>query len=328
MFHESHPMQWTHWVAIDPTERLLAAEGVLPLYVERHLLNKNRDLAKAVMECPEVKGYFQGQCADGSWNPAKGRLLDHHARLVISFKNFRRLVHHYELERQVPEVAKAAEFILSTQTEEGDLRGMIGGQYATYYTGEMLSLLIQAGYAEDDRVERGMQWLLGMRQYDGGWSIPVLTRGLSGKEISRLTAGDSDPLSPDRGRPFSHNWTDMVLRAFAAHPRYRNDPDALRAAELLKRSFFAPDHYNSYQEPRYWTRFVGWWPNLLTALEILYRMGYDKNDDDVARGIAWFIGNQADDGLWDLEEGKPGRPADREWLAFRICRMLKGFEIR
>jgi hypothetical protein len=120
----------------------------------------------------------------------------------------------------------------------------------------------------------------------------------------------------------------MVLRAFAAHPRYRNDRHALRAAELLKGSFFKPDHYSSYQEPRYWTRFVGWWPNLLTALEILYRMGYDKNDDDVARGIAWFIGNQADDGLWDLEEGRPGKPADREWLAFRICRMLKGFEIR
>ncbi len=328
MFHESRLMQWTQWLSIDPTDHLLAADGVLPIYVERYLLKRERDTVKAAMECREVKGFLRAQSADGSWNPTKGRLLDHHARLVMSFKNFRRLVHHYELERQVPEVARAAEFLFSTQTEEGDLRGMIGGQYATYYTGEMLSLLIQAGYAEDERVERGMQWLLGMRQYDGGWTIPVLTRGLSRKDISRLTAGDSDPIAPDRGRPFSHNWTDMVLRAFAAHPRYRNDSDALRAAELLKRSFFAPDHYSSHQEPRYWTRFVGWWPNLLTALETLYRMGYDKNDDDVARGIAWFIGNQADDGLWDLEDGRPGKPADREWLTFRVCRMLRSFEIR
>ncbi len=328
MIGEFCTMQRAQRLSIDPTDRLLSAGGILPLFVEKHLLDLDRDTSKAALECREVRRSLRTQGADGSWPPPKGHLPDQHARLVISYKNFRSLVHRYGLGRQVPEVAMAAEYLFSTQTEEGDLRGMIGGQYATYYTGEMLSLLIRAGYAEDDRVERGMEWLLRMRQHDGGWTIPVLTRGLSWKEISVATVGNERPIPPDPGCPSSHNWTDMVLRAFAAHPRYRNDQRARGAAELLKRSFFMPDHYRSYQEPRYWTRFVGWWPNLLTALEILHSMGYDGNDDNVAMGISWFVGNQSGDGLWDLEEGRPGRTEDREWLSYRICRMLKGYGIR
>lgn len=306
----------------------MASQGVLPLFVEKHLLDGNVDTAKAALGCREVRGYLRNQRRDGSWGPEKGQAPDRHARLVSSFKAFRRLVHHYELGREVPEVARAAEFLFTHQTGEGDFRGMICGQYATYYTGEFLALLVQAGYAHDERVERGLEWLLGMRQDDGGWTIPLLTKGLSWKEIFHLSSVDTEPLPPDRSKPSSHNWTDMVLRAFSAHPTYRRLPEVLQAAELLKKSFFLPDHYNSYKEPRYWTRFVGWWPNLLTALEVLYRLEFDKNDDDVARGIAWFVGNQSDDGLWDLEEGKPGKTTDREWLSYRICRMLRGYEIR
>jgi hypothetical protein len=56
-------------------------------------------------------------------------------------------------------------------THEGDIRGMLGNQYAPYYTGAMLSLLIKAGFAHDPRIEKGMRWLLKMRQDDGGWVI-------------------------------------------------------------------------------------------------------------------------------------------------------------
>ena len=47
---------------------------------------------------------------------------------------------------------------------------MLANQYACYYTGAILSLLVKAGYEDDPRIEKGFQWLLSMRQKDMGWS--------------------------------------------------------------------------------------------------------------------------------------------------------------
>lgn len=77
----------------------------------------------------------------------------------------------YGFNREHPQAQKAAEFLFSCQTEAGDIRGMLANQYATYYTGAILSLLIQAGYEDDPRVEKAFQWLLHMRQDDGGSRI-------------------------------------------------------------------------------------------------------------------------------------------------------------
>lgn len=225
-------------------------------------------------------------------------------------------------------MASAAEYLFSFQSAEGDIRGFIGNQYATYYTGYVLSLLIRAGFAADARVDRGLQWLLSMRQDDGGWTIPILTHSFDRETGYQLTATFTPPVEPDRTKPFSHNWTDMVLRAFAAHPGYRSSPEALHAAGLLKSQFFCPDAYTSYQHPRYWTRFGFWWPNLLTALESLAEFGFVRSDTDVERGYAWFVANQADDGLWNItnddtvERDTPTNRKRRAWLGLRVCRLL------
>ena len=36
-------------------------------------------------------------------------------------------------------------------------RGILANQYATYYTGAILGLLIQAGYTDNPRVEMGLR---------------------------------------------------------------------------------------------------------------------------------------------------------------------------
>jgi hypothetical protein len=222
----------------------------------------------------------------------------------------------------------AAEYLFGFQTGEGDIRGFIANQYATYYTGEVLSLLIKTGYADDPRVETGMEWLLGMRQYDGGWTVPILTHTFDRETGYRLTSTYMEPVEPDRTKPFSHNWTDMVLRAFAAHPVYCHSEEAWKAGELLKSRFFQPDVYNSYKEARYWIRFVFWWPNLLTSMESLLLLGFSPDDPDIRKGLEWFLENQQEDGLWKCEYGRKSsaeKPVERAWLTLRICRMLKGF---
>ena len=102
----------------------------------------------------------------------------------------------------------------------------------------------------------------------------------------------------------------MVLRAFAAHPKYRQSKEAKAAGALLKSSFFQPDVYTSYQSPSYWTRFLFWWPNLLTALDSLSLFGFTKDDPDIKKGLDWFIDNQQPDGLWKLESDKEIKAKD------------------
>jgi hypothetical protein len=226
-------------------------------------------------------------------------------------------------------ISQAAEFLFTFQTPAGDIRGMIGNQYATYYTGYILSLLIKAGYTDDPRIEKGIQWLLAMRQNDGGWTIPILTQTYTWKDITRLTSGYAETVEPDLTKPFSHNWTNMVLSAFAAHPGYRNLPEARLAGNLLKSRFFQKDVYTSYQAADYWTRFQFWWPNLLTALESLSMMGFPGDDADIQKALDWFYRHQTADGLWNivnsgkLASNNTKSDADRKWLSLSICRILK-----
>jgi hypothetical protein len=218
------------------------------------------------------------------------------------------------------------------QSPKGDFRGFIGDQYATYYTGETMSVLILCGYSDDPRIHKGFQWLLSMRQDDGGWTVPLITHRLDRVTMLRATGGPWETLEPDRSQPFSHNWTDMVLRAFAAHPLYRGREEALHAAKLLKSRFFKPDEYKSYRDSGYWVRFLFWWPNLVTSLDSLSRMGFSRDDPDIKRGLDWLVQHQRPDGLWSVSykvgETANDKPLTRErelWLALDICRMLKRF---
>jgi hypothetical protein len=311
---------------------LQSNDRAISFFTRTDLLGEPVGLVNQVWELPEPQKMLRKQRGDGSW---KGLVKKtpvypkNHSDLVATFKAFRILIKDYEFTRDREGIDMAAEYLFGFQTGEGDIRGFIANQYATYYTGEILSLLIKAGYADDPRVETGMEWLLSMRQYDGGWTVPILTHAFDRETGYRLTSTYMEPVEPDRTKPFSHNWTDMVLRAFAAHRVYCHSEEAWKAGELLKSRFFQPDVYSSYKEARYWTRFVFWWPNLLTSLESLLLLGFSPDDPDIRKGLEWFLDNQQEDGLWNVSsEGRPGsggKPLERAWLTLRICRTLMGF---
>ncbi len=324
---------WAKRLKVDPLPPLLSGgDEAVEYFSRRDLLNEKVAPSGFIRDLPEVKGLIYGQQPDGSW---KGRSKDlavyppGHPSLVETFKRFRLLVNRYQMDNSDIPVRNAADYLFSFQAPSGDIRGMLANQYATYYTGLILALLIRAGYQDDPRVERGLRWLLSMRQDDGGWTIPILTGNFSRDAINHLTSRYAEPFEGDRTRPFSHNWTNMVLQAFAAHPRYRGLKEVKKAAELLKSRFFQADSYTSYQAAAYWTRFLFWWPNLLTALESLLSLGYRADDPDISLALSWFVDQQKEDGLWDLEYGgergnwnsKTG--IERLWLSLAICRMLK-----
>ena len=323
---------WRPQLHIDTLPALLASPNQAIVYfTKRDLLDESVEPINSVWGLPEPQKLLRKQRADGSWEKA-GKNKDiyppYHYSLVETFKRFRILIEKYQFTKEHPSVYKAAEFLFSCQTKEGDIRGFLANQYATYYTGYVLSLLIKAGYEDDPRVEKGMRWLLSMRQNDGGWTIPLLTHEYDRETWLKITSQYAPPWELNRIRPFSHTCTDMVLRAFTAHPVYRQSQEAKAAGALLKSRFFQPDTYTSYQSPKYWTRFVFWWPNLLTALESLSLLGFPRDDPEIRKGLDWFTNNQKPDGLWKLESNKAINPKDTEgrlWLGLAVCRTFKRY---
>jgi hypothetical protein len=193
-----------------------------------------------------------------------------------------------------------------------------------------MAVLIEAGYTDDPRIDRGFQWLLSMRQDDGGWSIPLITHKFDRATQYRLTTEYADPVEPDRSRPFSHNVTGMVLRAFAAHPRERRSEAAAVAASLMRSRFFQPDSCTSYRAATYWVRFQYpfWWNNLISVMDSLSLMGSCKEDLQIQRALAWLASHQHENGLWSVSyaKGKERETANvqemRLWVTLAICRVF------
>lgn len=326
---------WQAQLNYDPLPAMLASEyPAIHYFARRDLLQEPVGPIQELWELPEARRILKKQLADGSW-PRSGEVK--HAAinygLIETWRYFRILVEKYGFTRRHLQVHKAAEFLFSCQTTEGDFRGFLANQYATYYSGAIMALLIQAGYADDPRIEKGFQWLLAMRQDDLGWTIPLITHKLDRQTQYRLTSEYVEPLEPDRSKPFSHNWTGMVLRAFAVHERYRHSEAARAAACLLKSRFFQADCYSSYQAASYWLRFEYpfWWNNLVAALDSISLIGLPMDDEQISLALKWLVDHQEESGLWKVtyakEESKetPKTKEMKFWITLAICRIFKRF---
>ncbi|MGA2490052.1 MAG: prenyltransferase/squalene oxidase repeat-containing protein [Anaerolineales bacterium] len=320
---------WKAILLTDPLPALLdEKDPALTYFVQRDLLEQDVGPVQKLWELPEAIRLVAKQQADGSWrypgkstHPATGANYD----LLETYRFLRQLVEMYGFQREQPALAKAAEYVFACQIDEGDIRGILGNQYMPYYHAAILELLIKAGYTKDARINKGLEWLLSMRQADGGWIIPLQLVPARQKN-SQLWEGP--PILPDRSRSHAHLATGMILRAFAAHPDYRPLPEVLTAGERLMERFFQADKYNDRKAPSYWLKFQFpfWWPNLLTALDSLAWLGFTHQDKDIGRGLAWFTDNQSEDGLWETGYCS-GRGAERMrcWVGLAVCRMLKRF---
>lgn len=328
---------WRNLLTHDPIPSLLGSRYVtIHYFVNRDLLEMQTDSKEKLWQLPAPIRILKKQLEDGSWpRTDKNQHLAVRHELVDTWRQVNQLVGKYGFSRDQPQLHIAIEFLFSCQTEEGDFRGILANQYATYYTGATLATIIQAGYEDDPRVEKCFQWLLSMRQDDGGWSIPMITHKFNREEQYKLTTEFLPPVEPDRTKLFSHNWTGMILRAFAAHPNYRKSEEARCAAELLKSRFFEPDFYTSYQDAYYWFRFEYpfWWNNLVSALDSLVKMSYSSQDSQIQKAIQWLIENQQPDSLWKLnyysgitEKSSPEIRERKLWVTLAICKILKDLQ--
>jgi hypothetical protein len=335
----SHGKKWMEKLKYDPIKPLMESENDAVLYyTKRDLLGLDVDNIQKIWSLKEVQKIIKKQKPGGFWDPPKKHPESGEKyALTETWRQMRFLVQAYEMTREQNAIEKACEYIFSCQAPEGDIRGILANQYAPYYTGAILYLLIKAGYESDPRVEKGIQWLLSMRQSDGGWvmgSPGMVNR--SWKDMTKLTSTwSAEPEKEfDWSRPFSAAGTGMALRALAVHPGYRDTIEAKQAAALLKSKFLKKDNWSWYEHPDNWVRFQFpyWWNHLVSALDMMSLLGFSKYDADIHLALTWFYDHQESDGLWKvsyssihkLNESERSRETQL-WITLSICRILKRF---
>lgn len=313
---------------MNPISALASSSNpAIAFFARRDLLGERSVRASSLWELREPLRILRRQTVNGSWRyPDSNRSLrsPENYDQIETFRQLGILVEKYGFTREHPAIGRAAEFMLSFQTSEGDIRGIYGNQYATTYVGAVTELLIKAGYADDPRIATTLRWLLAIRQSDGGWAIPMRTLGHPYRDF--LDVGRyPEPLAPDRSRPFSHLVTGMVLRAFAADSRQRQAADVRRAGELLASRLFKNDRYADRADASYWERvsFPFWFTDIVSALDTLSRLGFSPRAAPIAGALDRLSELQRDDGTFALTLL---RAKDRDlpwWICLAVCRSLQ-----
>ena len=337
-------MNTRNWINIfsqDPIKPLLNSGNPAIIYfTKRDILHEPVEGISTLQELPAVQKIIKKQTSGGFWKSTSANRKKAPAQnydLLETYRHANILVHQYGLTREQPCIERAAKYFFSCQTEEGDIRGIIGEQYAPYYNGIIVSILNLAGYAEDSRLERVIQWLLTMCQDDGGWVIgsPGCMGKYAKEELNALTTqfiGTRHDF--DRTQPFAHSGTGMVIRAFSTHPAYQKSPEAKKAAQLLASHFFKKDNYSSYKHPDNWVRFKYpfWWTDLISALDSVSLIGLPRDHKKVAEALQWFIEHQESSGLWKISYSSIHKSSENSktrelqlWISLAILRIFKRY---
>jgi len=173
---------WLKQLRFNPLTQLLSSKNeALEHFVRRDLLGEEGGSTETLWQLPQVEKTVSKQQADGSWKYSSGRKeyvrSERDYNQLETYRVLGQLVEKYGLNKKHPALRKAADFLFTFWTDEGDFRGLYQNQYTPNYTAGIMELLIKAGYEEDPRILRGFDWLLSIRQNDGGWTLSLRTIG-------------------------------------------------------------------------------------------------------------------------------------------------------
>jgi hypothetical protein len=119
----------------------------------------------------------------------------------------------------------------------------------------------------------------------------------------------------------------MVLRAFAAHPKYQKSDDALKTGELLISRFFKNDKYPDRRSKNFWERvgFPFWYTDIISALDSLYFLGFNRNNSQIKGALNFLRDKQNENGNFNLKITR-GRDKDLPyWICLAVCRLFKRY---
>ncbi|MFW9993835.1 MAG: hypothetical protein ACFFD4_17455 [Candidatus Odinarchaeota archaeon] len=319
---------WRNQLKFDPLSVLLVSNNKAIAYSAKYdLLDDRKEPVETLWGLKPAEKIVQKQNSDGSWTYPGGKLhvrSQQNYNQLETFRNLGELVEKYKFNRNHPAIEKAASFLFDFQTDEGDFRGIYGNQYSPNYSAAIMELLNKSGYYNDRRIKKGFEWLLSIRQSDGGWAIPIRTVGL---KLDTMYDYNSQTIRPDISKSFSHMVTGVVLRGFASHSVYKQAEEAKKAGELLISRFFEPDKYPDRKDRSFWTKFPYpfWFTDLISALDSLSLLGFTVSVPKIQTALNWFTDRQQSNGSWELKLLKTKDKDLPQWISLAICRILKRF---
>jgi squalene-hopene/tetraprenyl-beta-curcumene cyclase len=134
-------------------------------------------------------------------------------------------------------------------------------------------------------VERGLRWLLGMQNRDGGWA--AFDRDINREVLTKVPFADHnamlDPSCPDI--------TARVLEALGYHGHGPDHPQVRRALLFLRKTQEKTGAWIGRWGVNY---LYGTWQ----VLQGLQRIGFDMHDPMVRRAVAWLESVQQPGGGW------------------------------
>ena len=314
-------------LTFDPFSPLISSRNVAILYfTKRDLLEEEVKPIETLWILPSAIKIINKQQEEGYWRYSawKTKLNEpENYNLLETYRQLGFLIEKYGFTKEHAAINKAAEYIFSCQTDEGDIRGFYGTQYSPNYTAAITELLIKAGYGNNHRVERILEWLLSMRQEDGGWAIAMRTNNAKYLDV----VNNPIAFEPNRKKSFSHLVTGIVLRAFAAHSKYRNSEVAKVAGELLTSRFFKHDKYADRRGVDYWTKvsFPFWWTDIVSSLDSLSYLGFTTSHPQIKLALETLRDKQLKSGLWELKLLKTKDKNLSLWINLAVCRIFKRF---
>ncbi len=317
---------------VDPVPLLTSSRNpAISFFAKRDLLGEDVGPTSALWNLREAQSITRRQKPNGSWSYPGGGKPWRSGESYDQLETFRQvslLVAKFGATREHPAIGPAAEFLLSFQAEEGDLRGIYGNQYATTYVGAILEVLVNAGYAGDQRVERAFRWLLASRQRDGGWAIPLRTVGVPFSEFLDVKL-HPDLIAPDRSVPSSHLVTGMVLRAFAAHPKRRRSAEVRHAGDLLATHLYTKDHYGDRGDAAFWDRvsYPFWFTDIVSALDSLSLLGFRPDGAHIREAVTRVNALQRADGTFDFKQLRESTPDLAEWICLAVSRIFARWNV-
>lgn len=321
---------WTAELKRDPLPVLLASPSpALVANVRRDLLGDNVDF-RPLWTLPEVTRLLRRQQPDGSWAyPGRGagvRSMEDYDQLE-TYKTLLTLVDQYRLDRRHPAIVGAADFLFRFQTAKGDFRGIYGSQYTPNYTAGILAVLLHAGYQSDQRMRAGLEWLLSIRQGDGGWVIPFRTSADAAARNYTVALAAPTLYEPDTSKPSSHLVTGIVLRALTAHSHFRRRRMTREAAELLASRLFQRDVYPDRTAADFWEKvtYPFRWTDVVSALDAIALAGVPADAPDVSAALQWLRGHQQRNGMWRAGYHSGASPDADAWVTFAASRVFTRF---
>ncbi len=288
-------------------------------FTRRDLLGEEVDIEK-LRNLPRVKRILKNQQSNGSWiypnKNATSRSPTNYNQYQ-TYKTIAELVELYGLNKKHDAIRNAAEYLFSFQTKEGEFRGMYGNQYSPNYSASITEFLIKAGY-KGTTIEKSLDWLLRMRQDDGGWAIPLRTKN---RELDALN--EKETIEPDKTKPFSHLVTGIVLRPFSLMSAYRSK--VKDAGLLFAERVFARDKYSDRTGVEYWIKFTFpyHWTDILSTIDTLTLLGIN-NHPKINEIMHWFEKQKQDNGIYDVNVMAGANHKDvKYWITLQYLTVLK-----